>query len=366
MFKMYSTRSPEVDRMPSLRSLLLAAAVSVAVGSPLTFAQTPHPTGGTETGTAPAPEPAPATTPPVVPPAVKSPAKVVNMAELLATSKPSEWRQPDPERTLYLSLATGKVVIELHPEFAPRHVANIIKLARAHWYDGLAVVRVQDNFVAQWGDPLNSKPEVGEKHLPAEFTRGAAELPFVRMQDPDTYAPEVGFTNGMAVARSGAGPDAQAWPLHCYGAVGVGRDNDPATAIGTELYAVIGQAPRQLDRNTAIVGRVIFGMELLSALTRGTGEHGFYEQPEQREPIRSVRVAAELPAAERLPLEVLRTDSKTFQKWVEARRNRRDAWYKVPAGRIDVCNVPVPVREHGDEHQDRGEHTDRSDARRKR
>jgi peptidylprolyl isomerase len=155
--------------------------------------------------------------------------------------------------------------------------------------------------------------------------------------------------------------------LHCYGAVGVGRDNDPSTAIGTELYVVIGQAPRQLDRNTAIVGRVIFGMEHLSSLPRGTGEIGFYEQPEQREPIRSVRVAAEMQPSERLPLEVLRTDTKAFQKLIEIRRNRRDAWYKVPAGRIDVCNVPIPVREraedHGNEHPD---HTERPSERRKR
>ncbi len=270
-------------------------------------------------------------------------AQPATVRELIASSRAEDWRPLDPEHTLVLELANGRVVIELAPQFAPRHVANIEKLARAHWYDGLAIVRLQDNFVAQWGDPLNSKPEVGEKRLPAEFTRSAAALPFTRLKDPDTFAPEVGFVEGFPAARSAA--DGEAWPVHCYGMVGVGRDNDPATAIGTELYVVIGHAPRQLDRNVALVGRVVAGVELLSSLPRGSGELGFYEQPEERVPIQSVRVAAELPPAERKSYETMRTEAPIFQKLIELRRNRKDAWYKVAAGRVDVCNVPVPVRE---------------------
>ncbi len=278
-------------------------------------------------------------------------AQPTTVRELLATSQPSDWRALDPEHTLYLDLAAGRVIIELEPLFAPRHVANIEKLARAHWYDGLAFVRLQDNFVAQFADPLNSKPEVGEKRLPAEFTRSAQGLTFTRLRDPDTFAPEVGFVDGFAAARNGA--EGEAWPVHCYGVVGVGRDNDPATAIGTELYVVIGHSPRQLDRNVAVVGRVVWGIELLSSLPRGTKELGFYE-PEQNVPLQSIRLASDVPAAERLPLEVMRTDTAVFQKLVELRRNRRDAWYKVPAGHIDLCSVPLPVRERV-EHPERNE-----------
>jgi len=307
--------------MQITRTIALLA-LSLAVGAPTASAQTPP----------------------------KKFAQPTTVRELVAASKPTDWRTVDPERTLYLEMASGRVVIELAPAFAPRHVANILKLARAHWYDGLAIVRLQDNFVAQWGDPLNSKPEVGDRRLPAEFTRSAADLPFSRLKDPDTYAPEVGFSNGFPVARTGA--EGEAWPVHCYGMVGVGRDNDPATAIGTELYVVIGHSPRQLDRNTALVGRVIWGMELLSSLPRGSGDIGFYE-PEQRVPIQSVRVAADVPASERMPLEVMRTDLPVFQQLVDLRRNRKDSWYKVPAGHIDVCNVPVPVREHAEKAEPR-------------
>jgi len=110
---------------------------------------------------------------------------------------------------------------------------------------------------------------------------------------------------------------------------------------------VIGHAPRQLDRNIAVVGRVVQGMELLSALPRGTGALGFYEKPEQRLSIKSVRLVADVPEAERTNIEILRTDTQAFADLVEARRNRRDDWYKVPAGKIDLCNVPIPVRAAG-------------------
>ena len=126
--------------------------------------------------------------------------------------------------------------------------------------------------------------------------------------------------------------------------VGAGRDNDVDSGGGTELYVVTGHAPRHLDRNVTLVGRVVQGMELLSSLPRGSGALGFYEKPEQRTPIRSIRVAADVPEAERAPLEVLRTDTPTFAAYVEARRNRHEEWFKVPAGRIDVCNIPLVSR----------------------
>jgi peptidylprolyl isomerase len=85
-------------------------------------------------------------------------------------------------------------------------------------------------------------------------------------------------------------------------------------------------------------------MELLSTLPRGTGPLGFYEKPEQHVPIANVRLAADVPAAERENLEVIRTDTASFQALVEARRNRRDDWYLVPAGYIDLCNVPIVSR----------------------
>jgi peptidylprolyl isomerase len=244
-----------------------------------------------------------------------------------------------------VDFTTGRVVIELAPGFAPLHVANIKTLTRAGYFNGLAVIREQDNYVAQWGDPDNRHP------LPPGIGKVAPEfdstLPpnmhFTRLPDGDVYAPEVGFSDGLPVARSGALN--KVWLAHCYGMVGVGRDLDAQSGSGAEMYVVIGHAPRHLDRNVALVGRVVKGVELLSSLPRGSADMGFYTKTEKPLPIKSIRIAADVPAAERTNLEVIRTDTPTFAALIESRRNRPEDFFKTPAGRIDLCNVPIPVRE---------------------
>lgn len=272
-----------------------------------------------------------------------APAKAATTAEVLASSVPEDWRALDPADTLYLDLPAGRVIIELSRVHAPRHVAAIKTLAQAHYWDGLAINRVQDNFVAQWGDPDNQKPLPKLDPMPPEFASTITrDLPFSALPDRDGWAKQVGFTQGMAAARSAS----EQWLVHCYGALGVGRDDAPDSGLGNELYVVIGQSPRQLDGNVAVVGKVWRGMELLASLPRGTGDGlGLYEKVEQRVPIKALRLASDMPAGERTPLEVLRDDREIFARFVESRRNRRDAWYVRPAGHIDVCNVSVPVRE---------------------
>lgn len=276
------------------------------------------------------------------------PLKALTMQDVLDASTPDDWRRLDPENTLYLELDSGRVVIELAPAFAPAHAANIRALARGGYWDGLSINRSHDNFVVQWGDadgedPAKAKPLGDAKaKLPAEFTRAAEGLAFTKLPDVDGWAPEVGFSQGIPAARD---PKANlAWPAHCYATVGAGRGMEADSSNGTELYVVIGQSPRQLDRNITTVGRVVAGMERLSVLPRGTGPLGFYEKPEQRTTIRAIRLAAAVPEAEREQIEVFRTDTKAWEALVESRRNRRDDWYRHPAGHIDLCNVPVPVR----------------------
>jgi peptidylprolyl isomerase len=270
------------------------------------------------------------------------------MSEILAASAPQDWRPLDPENSLYLELPTGRVVIELAPAFAPNHVANVKALAREHYFDGLAIMRAQDNYVAQWGDP-NADTEKArktvnaKKTLPGEFDRPIdPKLPFTKLPDGDVYAPEVGFSGGFPVARDPK--SGRIWLVHIYGMVGAGRNVAADSGGGTELYVVIGHSPRHLDRNATLLGRVVQGIDLLSTLPRGSGPMGFYDKPEQRVPIKSLRVAADVPAPERSNLEVLRTDTATFEKLIEARRNRREEWFQYAAGRIEIGNVPIPVR----------------------
>jgi cyclophilin family peptidyl-prolyl cis-trans isomerase len=271
------------------------------------------------------------------------------VAEVLAVAKPSDWRKPELENTLYMELPSGRVVIELAPEFAPNHVANVKALVRENYFDGLAIVRAQDNYVVQWADPNAEKPElarpikVAKKTLAAEFDRKLErKVPFATLPDGDIYAPEVGFSDGFPAARDIK--SGRMWLTHCYGMVGAGRDNAPNSGGGTELYVVIGHAPRHLDRNVTLLGRVILGMELLSTMPRGPAPMGFYDKPEMRTPIKSIRVAADVPEGERSHIEIMRTDTKTFREFVDARRNRREEWFQYQAGRIEIGNVTVPTR----------------------
>lgn len=286
-----------------------------------------------------------------VPPVPVPPAKPRTTQEILDATAPSDWRALDPSNTLLMELDDSRrIVIELAPQFAPEHVSNIRTLAREGFWNGLSINRSQDGFVVQWGDPAEEEAKrkplgKAKSKLPAEAEARATpalDRAWTRLPDPDGWAPEVGFVDGFYAARD---PKRNAyWPAHCYGMVGAGRDIALDSSTGAELYVVVGQSPRQLDRNITTVGRVVQGMEWLSTVPRGTGPLGFFEKAEQRVPIRSIRLMRDVPKAERIELEALRTNTPLFAELVEARRNRRDDFYKVPAGHIDLCNVPLPVR----------------------
>ena len=275
--------------------------------------------------------------------AAAPPAQPLSPAEIVAAAPADAWRPVAPDNLLLMDLAGGAhVAIELAPDFAPIHVANIRTLVRAGWFDGTAVVRVQDNYVVQWAGSSESKPlPTGVvAHPPAEYDRPLQGLSFRPLAMPDPYAPRVGHADGWPVGNDRG----RAWLAHCYGMVGVGRDMPPDTGSGTELYGVIGQAPRHLDRNIALVGRIVGGIEALSALPRGTGDLGFYTDPGQRLAISRIRIAVDVPAAERPRYVVMRSDAPAFAAYVDARANRRDAFFVRPAHGVDLCNAPVPVR----------------------
>src|SRR5688572_24312741 len=127
---------------------------------------------------------------PVVVCLVSAAEKPLSTAELIAQSKPGDWRAANPENTLYMDLERGRVVIELAPDFAPKHVANVKALVREKYFDGLAILRAQDNYVVQWGDPNAEKPELARKieraqrTLPPEFERALdLKFPFTALAD---------------------------------------------------------------------------------------------------------------------------------------------------------------------------------------
>jgi peptidylprolyl isomerase len=268
----------------------------------------------------------------------------MNAIEIVAHAEPGAWRATDPENTLYLELESGRVVIELAPQFAPLHVKNLKALVREKYFDGMPIVRVQDDYVTEWEDADTPKRPIKTALtvLPPEFTgKIVPGQQFVRLPDGDVYAPEVGFSDGYPVARD---PKSGArWLAHCYGMLGLGRDTAPTSGFGGSPFVVLGHT-RNLDRNDTLLGHVVLGIERLATLPRGTGVRGFFERREQMIPIRTIRVAADIPVAERTEVEVMKVDSPTFKRYLEARRSPPDAWFVQPAGKTDVCHVRVPSR----------------------
>jgi cyclophilin family peptidyl-prolyl cis-trans isomerase len=259
-----------------------------------------------------------------------------------------------------------RVVIQLMPPpFSQGWVGNIRKLAAAKWWDGTSINRMQDNYVVQWGDATEKKTlPVGLATVPeAQYVAAETEIKALRGQQrppkwpvddaeldalikrleifaEDSYAEYVTHLAGWQIASIVS--TEQIWPVHCYAMVGVGRNLSPDTGSGAELYTVIGHAPRHLDRNIALIGRVIEGIEHLSSLPRGTEALGFYKTAEERTPITSIRIGTEIADLPRF--EYLSTESASFARYADARANRRDPFFNVPAGGADICNIPVPVR----------------------
>ncbi len=265
-------------------------------------------------------------------------------AQVMESLQDSDWRRPDPANLMYMQMPDGMVVMELAADFAPDNVANIKTLVHEHYFDDLAIIRSQDNYVVQWADPAeedDAKPLGSAANtVPPEFQQSSAGIDIKTIDSRDAYAEIVGFADGFPAGSNGE----QAWLTHCYGMVGVARGNETDSGNGTSLYVITGHAPRHLDRNITLVGRVLTGIELLSVLPRGTGPLGFYETAAEYTPIVNVRMGDEVNEATSDHLEVMRTDTDAFSAFVTSRTFRNEEWFVEPTGRIELCNIVPPVR----------------------
>lgn len=271
---------------------------------------------------------------------------------------PPAWRTIDPENLIVLDLGTGKVYIELFPEAAPAHTAQVRRLVREGFYDLEAFYRVIEGHVAQAGREFDQA--IGDAPtLPFEAERAAGAEGFTAHGNADLFAPEVGHRSGFAVGRE----NGREWLLNCPGALGMAR-NDPPDSGSTEVFIPL-QPRRYLDRNYTIFGRVIGGMEHIHQLARvdpSTEEEAealFGEDPELAYQIRqyrrskldpnliiSARIAADLPAKTRPAFEVMDTRSA---EWAALKESKRDysaigAFVSTPPRMLDICTLPVPAR----------------------
>ena len=250
-----------------------------------------------------------------------------------AAPAPADWRRLDPAETLVVDTSQGRIIVEMRPEFAPLAVARVKLLAREGVYDGLQFHRVIEGFVDQTGNP-NNRDGGTSRHpdLPPEFSfrLPAGRLSLVRRASDgvEGFLGAVPFAGVSAAEQARSPGTVRGWGAYCAGVVGMGRQADPGTA-NSEIFFM--RAPsRRLDHEYAVWGRVVQGLEVVRAIKVG-------EPPADPDRMLRVRVAADLPAAERPRLEVLNERGAAFRARVAAARARRGADFS-------VCDVEVAVR----------------------
>jgi peptidylprolyl isomerase len=262
---------------------------------------------------------------------------------LWAATQPT-WRKLNPENTVFVEMSEGLVVIELNPVFAPDTVKQFKQLVGDRFYDGLGFYRVIDGFVAQGGDGSDLGELSNVPLVDAEFEIDwDEEFSYMQVQSPDMFAPETGFIDGFAVARDPSRN--KVWLTHCPGIVAMARNDDPDSSR-TDFYIVIGQAPRYLDRNMNIFGRVVYGMDVVQRIKRGpAADNGIIEDEAEISRIRKMQLLSEIPEEDRLNVYVMDTSDKGFKKLLKGRLNRKQKFFhNKPPKVLDVCQVPVAGR----------------------
>lgn len=263
---------------------------------------------------------------------------------LFAQLLPAQEYRTLPQKDLwYLHLDTGLVVIALNERYAPNAVAQIRQLTGEGFYNGRFFYRVIDGFVAQagLGDTLPTTPI---KPLAIEAnTRLSKDDALTLVQRADMFAPYTGFLQGFAVGI--ANDNRTSWLLHCPGAVGMARGDDPDSA-STEFYIVLGQAPRYLDNIMTLFGRVVWGMDKVQAILRADPMgSGVIAGDEPKTRIRWAAMGDSLPAEQQVALQLERTDGPAFEQKLTDRRERpQPFFFRKPPPVLDVCQVPVRVQ----------------------
>lgn len=258
-------------------------------------------------------------------------------AAVAAPSAPTaaDWRTPDPNDVLVIDTNKGRIIVEMVPEVAPKHVAQVRALAHRNFYDGLRFFRVIENFMDQTGDPLNSGEGQSDlPNIPAEFTfRRGADMPFGLAADQSVA--EIGFvkslpvmTQSMMLAPMTRDQKVTGWGLYCAGVLGAARGQDEGSA-NSQFFLMRAAYPSLEKRYTAF-GRVIFGQDVVKAIKVGEP----VEAPQDR--MERVRLLADLPEAQRPKVRVIDPKSAWFKREIDRVRAAKGADFT-------ACDVAIPV-----------------------
>jgi peptidylprolyl isomerase len=263
-------------------------------------------------------------------------------------SADAAWRKLDLNNTVLLTLPHGKVVIELAPQFSPKHVSQFSELTKKGFYDGSKFYRVIDGFVAQAGPKDGSEKDKSVPLLAMESQwKTDKNWSFTPVQKQDLFAQQTGFKDSFAIAyqHGGTQGSGKAWLTHCPGTLAMARGNE-ADSASSHFYFVIGQAPRYLDDIMTIFGRVVYGMQHIQAIQRTEVIEGEYAIDHRDfTQITSMQLMSDVPKAEQIHIEVENTESFAFAERLVKRRNRdADFFYKKPPPVLDVCQIPIRSR----------------------
>ncbi len=254
-----------------------------------------------------------------------------------------QWRSLELSNTVLLTLPHGKVVIELAPQFSPRHVEKFSELVKKSFYDNTKFYRVIDGFVAQAGPKNGSKKDrsVANIAIEGQFSTDK-NWSFTLVQKDDLFAKKTGFKQGFALAYNDSN---SAWLTHCSGTLAMARSTEPDSA-SSHFYFVIGQSPRYLDKVMTIFGRVVYGMQHIQAIQRTSVIEGEYAvDSRDYTPIISMKLMSDVPKAERIVIEVENTESTKFaERLIQTRARTSKFFYQKPPPVLDVCQVPVRSR----------------------
>jgi peptidylprolyl isomerase len=245
------------------------------------------------------------------------------------------YRELDAENTLVIDTSKGQVVVEMYPQVAPAAVERLRTLARQKFYDGQKFHRVIEGFMAQTGDPQGTG-EGGSSlpNVPGEFT-------FKRDQAFPFY--EAAVTRGMVQGYIGVMPvttqstdlmaitrdnKVNGWGMFCQGTLGMARAGDKDS--GNSQFFLMRASGDMLNTRYTAFGSIITGLDVVRKLKLG-------EPPKDPDVMKTVRVLADIPVAERPKIEVMDTRSDEFKAQIEktVKKSGQD---------FSACDVSVPVK----------------------
>jgi len=260
-----------------------------------------------------------------------------------AASPATDWRTVPADNLMIIDTNRGRILVELAPEAAPLHVERMRLLTRRAFFDGIVFHRVIDGFMAQTGDPLgNGEGQSPYPDIKGEFTfRRGPETPFTPVASP--AGAMLGFVNSLPVqtqptslmATTGDGK-VHGWGAYCPGVAGMARDDAPDSA--NSQFFLMRQPYPALDKRYTVWGNVVSGLDVVRAIKVGDGDNGSVTADPDR--MIHVRIASDLPEADRPVVQVLDTASAAFRTLADGVRTARGADFS-------ICDIVLPVQVSG-------------------